>query len=253
MRGLLVLLLLVLAGCEKPPPDSYYKAESTAQGTAIGNNATGEACTLVRRGGGADIYCGAWQQPSARIRSGGAAGGTSLMSLATSSPWRVELESRFACGEPKSESASTIVLQCGRRAGGWPQVALVTVAGNTAWLADGTPASFSVVLRAVGQLSGGAAVTSAAPISADMASYLAARAYSAGDIAQYEGLMSAGLQANLAGRPEEAEKAYRAALSLQEKKQGADSSAGAAAMMSVALQLSDQARFDDAKTFFARA
>ena len=65
--------------------------------------------------------------------------------------------------------------------------------------------------------------------------------------------MSAGLQANLAGDPADAEKAYRAALSLQEKQQGADSPAGAAAMMSVALQLSDQGQFDDAKNFFLRA
>lgn len=254
MRGWLsVCLFLVLSSCNKPPPDSYYKAQTNAQGTPIGNNATGEPCTMVQReGGGADIFCGAWQQPSARIRSGGAGTGD-LVGLATSSPWRVELESRFACGEPKSKSATTVILQCRRRSGGWPQVALVTVAGNTVWLADGTPASYPVIQRAVSRLSGKGTATSAAPISADMASYLAARAYSAGDISQYEGLMSAGLQANLAGDPADAEKAYRAALSLQEKQQGADSPAGAAAMMSVGLQLSDQGRFDDAKNFFLRA
>jgi CHAT domain-containing protein len=254
MRGWLsVCLLLMLSCCDKPPPGSYYKAQTNAQGTPIGNNTTGEPCTMVRReGGGADLFCGAWQQPSARIRSGGAAT-SDLVGLATSSPWRIELESRFACGEPKSESATIVILQCRRRSGGWPQVALVTVAGNTVWLADGTPASYPVIQSAVGQLAGKGTATSAPPISADMASYLAARAYSAGDISQYEGLMSAGLQANLAGNPADAEKAYRAALSLQEKQQGADNPAGAAAMMSVALQLSDQGRFDDAKNFFLRA
>ncbi len=256
LRGLIIGAGLALAGCSKPPPEAYVKAQTISQGTPIGNNATGEACTLVDRGAGsADIFCGAWQQPSARVRSGGPAGASNLMALATNSPWRVELESRFACGEPKAEGTSTVVLQCARRSGGWPQIALVTLAGSNAWLADGTPAAFPVIQRAVSQMSGGATAASAsAAVSSDMASYLAAQAYSSGDIANYEGLMTAGLQANLAGRPDEAEKAYRAALALQEKqKPGADNPAGAAAMMSVALQLSDQGNYDDAKAFFDRA
>lgn len=258
MRGTLLLgLLLTLAACDAPPPSAYYRsAQSSAEGTPIGTNATGEACTMVtRNGGGADIYCGAWQQPSARVRPGGPASAGSLATLATNSPWRVELESRFACGEPRPDAGSTVVLQCSRRAGGWAQVALVTIAGGNAWLADGTPASFPAIQRAIGQLSGGGttAATGSAPISADMASYLAARSFSAGDIAAYEGLMAAGLRANLAGRPEQAEKAYRAALALQEKAQGKDSPAAAAPMMSLALQLSVQGRFDEAQGLFNRS
>ncbi len=254
MRGSLLFgLLLTLAACEGPPPEAYYKGKSESQGTAIGENATGEPCTMVtRNGGGADIFCGAWQQPSARIRPGDPA--SNLQALATSSSWRVELESRFACGDPRPDSANTLILQCSRRAGGWAQVALVTQAGGKSWLADGTPASYPTIQRAIAQLSGGpVATTTSAPNSAAMAEYLAARSFSAGDIAAYEGLMTAGLQANLAGRPEQAEKAYRAALSLQEKAQGKDSPAAAAPMMSLALQLSVQGRFDDAQQFFDRA
>ena len=257
MRGSLLLSLGVLIGlgaCDAPPQTAYYKGKSESQGVAIGDNATGEACTMVTRsGGGADIFCGAWQQPSARIRSGGAANATNLTAIATNSPWRVELESRFACSDPKPDTSNTVILQCSRRAGGWAQVALATVAGGTAWLADGTPASYPAIQRAIAQLSGGTAVSTTAPNSAAMAEYLAARSFSAGDIAQYEGLMAAGLQANLAGKPEQAEKAYRAALALQEKAQGKDSPAGAAAMMSLALQLSVQGRFEDAQQFFTRA
>ena len=257
MRGSLLLsfcLLMGLPACDAPPPAAYYKSKSEAQGIAIGDNATGEACTMVTRsGGGADIFCGAWQQPSARIRTGGAAGEANLTALATNSPWRVELESRFACSDPRADAGTTVILQCSRRSGGWAQVALVTVAGDTVWLADGTPASYPTIQRAIAQLSGGIAVSTTAPNSAAMAEYLAARSFSAGDIAQYEGLMVAGLQANLAGKPEQAEKAYRAALALQEKAQGKDSPAGAAAMMSLALQLSVQGRFEDAQQFFARA
>ena len=257
MRGSFLLslgLLIGLGACDVPPPAAYYKGKSESQGVAIGDNATGEACTMVTRsGGGADIFCGAWQQPSARIRSGGPASASNLTALATNSPWRVELESRFACSDPRPDAANTVILQCSRRAGGWAQVALVTVAGGTAWLADGTPASYPTVQRAISQLSGATAGSTTATNSAAMAEYLAARSFSAGDIAQYEGLMAAGLQANLAGKPEQAEKAYRAALALQEKAQGKESPAGAAAMMSLALQLSVQGRFEDARQFFTAA
>src|ERR1700739_3097233 len=95
--SLLGLVLAVgLASCARPPASAYYTAHASAQGSPIGKNTTGEDCTLVDRGsGGADIFCGAWQQPSARIRSGGAASGGNLMALATSSPWRADLESRL--------------------------------------------------------------------------------------------------------------------------------------------------------------
>ncbi len=257
--SLLGLALAVgLASCARPPASAYYTARASAQGTPIGKNTTGEDCTLVDRGsGGADIFCGAWQQPSARIRSGGAASGANLMALATSSAWRAELESCFTCADPRAEASNAVVLQCSRRSGGWPQIALVTTVGSTVWLADGTPAAFPVIQRGVAKLAGGgdtAAPAASTQLSADMASYLAARAFSAGDIAQYESLMTAGLQANLAGRPDEAEKAYRAALALQEKQSGGkDTPASAAALMSVALQLSDEGHFEDAKTFFERA
>ncbi len=257
-ESLLGLALAVgLASCARPPASAYYTARASAQGTPIGKNTTGEDCTLVDRGsGGADIFCGAWQQPSARIRSGGAASGANLMALATSSAWRAELEKLLHLCRSASGSVERRRPAMQSPFGGWPQIALVTMVGSTVWLADGTPAAFPVIQRGVAKLAGGgdtAAPAASTQLSADMASYLAARAFSAGDIAQYESLMTAGLQANLAGRPDEAE-AYRAALALQEKQSGGkDTPASAAALMSVALQLSDEGHFEDAKTFFERA
>ena len=165
MRGWVSIIavlatVLPLAACDTPPESALYKAKSGASGVPIGNNASGEACTLVGRGGGgADVYCGAWQQPSARIRLGGNAGDVTLTALATTSQWRLELESRFACGEPRPDGTGSLVLQCSRRAGGWAQVALATSAGGKAWLADGTPAAFPVIQRSIAQLSGGGTTT----------------------------------------------------------------------------------------------
>ena len=144
----------------------------------------------------------------------------------------------------------TVILQC-TRPGGFAQLALVTSAAGKIWLADGVPAAFPVILRAVAQLSGGVKVAADAPLSPDIASYIAARAFSAGDISQYETLMRAGEQANLAGRTDVAESDYRAALALQEKQHKAETPAAAAAEMSLAMQLSNEGHFDDARAYFA--
>jgi CHAT domain-containing protein len=252
-RWLLLCLVIVLGSCDSPPPEAYYKAATKAQGSPIGENTTGEACTLVRLNDGGDIFCGAWQQASARVRSGGPASAANLMTMATASPWRTELNGHFLCGDPKQETPESLILQCSRRSGGWAQIGLVTIVGNSVWMADGTPAAFPAMQRAIAQLSGGPNAAASTQISGDMANYLAHESYSSGDIAQYETLMTAGLAANLADRPDQAERAYRAALALQEKAQGAGSPAAAAALMSVALQLSNQGRFDEAQGFFDRA
>ena len=257
MRGPMLLsfgLLAALAACDSPPASSRFNAKSDAASVPIGDNKTGEPCKMANlKGGGADITCGEWTQPSARIRPGGPAGPGDLATLATKSSWRNEIESRFACGEPQPDSSNTVILQCSRRAGGWAQVALVTVIDGRAWLADGTPAAYPVIQRGIAQLAGSPVAASTAPSSAATASYLAAGSFSAGDIAAYERKMSEGLEANLAAQPEKAEKAYRAALDLQEKAQGRDSPAAAAPMMSLALQLSVQGRFDDAEQYLNRA
>ena len=81
MRGFMLLCLAIgLVACDTPPPGSYFKGQTAAQGTAIGTNKTGEPCILVERnGGGGDIFCGAWQQASARVRPGKAGDATNLM------------------------------------------------------------------------------------------------------------------------------------------------------------------------------
>ena len=53
------------------------------------------------------------------------------------------------------------------------------------------------------------------------AARLAAQAFSAGDVGQYEALIQAGTRANLAESYAEAEQAFRAALALQRKALGA--------------------------------
>ena len=81
-------LALLLAACAAPPPTAYLStaAHEAAAPVPIGSNTVGEACTQqAQESGGADIYCGTWTAPSARVRPAPAG---APLALARESPWR---------------------------------------------------------------------------------------------------------------------------------------------------------------------
>src|SRR5690348_13378375 len=137
MRSLLapLALLSLLAGCTHPRPSDYVggAAGLGMTGIGLGKNASGENCSQML-GDAPDtvaVFCGTWHQPAARIHTDSAPGSTKLMSVATSGPWRTTVDLRFACDAPRATSIlggdPALVLQCRRRIGGWPQVAMVTL------------------------------------------------------------------------------------------------------------------------------
>jgi CHAT domain-containing protein len=266
LRLLSLLAALLLASCEKPPADAYVHgaqrsgAKPVAQ-VSIGKNSVGEDCTQeAETGQSADVFCGTWQQPSARVRSGGAGNAGELAQLATASQWRSGLDNRFRCETPV---ATTILggnpaelMQCTRLVGGWAHVAMVALVNNTVWYADGVLPAAQMMERSIGVLAGVTRADAVAPTSgadALLASRLAARAFSSGDIGQFETLMGAGTRANLADNPGAAESAFRAALALQQKALGKDNPNTSTALMSLALQLSDEGRYTEADALFADA
>ncbi|PWS38069.1 hypothetical protein DFH01_01830 [Falsiroseomonas bella] len=261
MRAAAALLLLVLGACNAPPPSAFVGGGG-AEGEPVGNNTVGEACTQQRHADrSADIYCGSWQQPSGRVRPAGAGGAAEMQALATSGPWRAGLDSRFACGAPRGTTilgdAPALLMECTRRAGGWPYVALVASVGGTAWLADGVLPALPAMERAIGQATGRLrAEGAAAPASgaeALMAERLAARAFGSNDIGTYEALMQAGTRANQAENAAAAETAYRAALGVQERALGKDDPALANTLALLSLQLSNQGRYPAAEEALDRA
>ncbi len=190
------------------------------------------------------------------------ADGDTLNTVATGSPWRQALDARFACGTAESTSIlgdrPALVLKCTRRIGGWPQVALVASVGGRIWVADGILPTLPVIQRSIGVLAGRvspSAATTLPPSAADalLANVLSAQAFGAGDVGQFEELMSLGARANLAENFASAEQAYRAALAVQQKALGADNPNTAGPLMHLALQVSDQGRFAEAETLFRRA
>ncbi|WP_237216592.1 CHAT domain-containing protein [Falsiroseomonas oryziterrae] len=258
MRRLLPLLLLGLAGCATPPASVFVGGSAGSEGEPVGNNAVGEACTRsAASDGGFEIFCGTWTQPSARIRQVSG----DIGSLAAGGAWRSGLDQRFACNAPRSTTIlgdqPALVLECTRRAGGWPHVGLVASVGGQSWVADGVLPSLPAMERAIGIATGRARAEAAnAPASGAeqlLADRLAARAFGSNDIGAYEGLMAAGSRANQAENYAAAETAYRAALGLQERALGADNPALATTLALLSLQLSNQGRFPAADDALNRA
>ena len=250
----LAILAALLASCAKPPPEAYVlgTARGGAGAVSIGSNAAGEACT-EQAGSAAelDIFCGTWVQPSAHVGRG--APSSDLTSFVTTSPWRTGLDQRFNCGPPTTTSilggSPASVMQCTRRVGGWPQVAVAANVGGTIYYGDGVLPALPVIERGIGVLSGRVQPGSSAPRSQMdtlFAARLAAQAFRSGDIGQYEQLMNAGTIANLSENYAAAEQAFRAALTLHQKVLGRDDPNGVDALIHLALQVSDQGRYSEA-------
>jgi len=260
------LLLILLGACSRPPPGAYVGgapiADAMTKGLALGHDASGEACVQLPSGTEdvTDVYCGKWESPAAQIQ---AVRGTSgaVAELASGGAWRTRLDLRYACAPPVQTSilggVPARVLQCTRRIGGWPQIALVASLDGKVYLADGILPALPAIERAIGTLSGRAASTAAplppSEVNALLVRQLAAHAFTAGDVGQYERLMALGARANLAEDFASAETAYRAALVLQQKLLGEKSPDTVDALMHLALQLSDQGRFADANAVFQEA
>ncbi len=256
-------LVLLLASCAGPAPGDYVGGHASAgAGIGLGRNAAGETCTQHGVNDGADIFCGDWEEPSGAVRAGGGGGADALRQAALSSPWRSALNARFVCADPATTtilgSEPALVMTCTRKVGGWPQVALAGSVGGRIYLADGILPALPVLERSIGVLSGrvqpqDAPASSAGQSAALLAARLAAQSFGAGSISQYQSLMAAGNRANLAESFVAAERAYRAALALQQKALGANDPNTAVAQMLIALQLSDQGRTAEADVAFARA
>ena len=257
-------LLAVLAGCDRPPATAYvngWSAGAPQAQTAIGVNAVGEACSLQDGGmGGANIFCGTWQQPSGHIREGQAVGAGDLARLVTASTWRAGIDQSYDCQAPTQttilDGRPAELLDCIQRRLGWPHVAMVALVDGHAWYGDGVKAAFTPMERAIGIRAGLFRADTVPPSSAAdsvMAQRLAAQVVSSGDIGQYDALMVAGTRANLDENPSAAEAAFRAALALQQKALGAHNPNTVTAMTTLALQLSDESRYAEAATLFGEA
>lgn len=245
------LVAATLAGCQTPPPEAYVTGRQTAAAAAvpIGNNEAGEPCRyqLALPGGGtavawrqeAAIYCGNWDQPSGRVFE--------LGDTAGSGAWRGYLDQRFVCGRPAQTSmlggAPAELMQCTRKAGGWPHFALTATVAGRAFGADGVTAALPAVEATIAALGGqGQSGVAAARSEARrlIASRTAGQAFGSGDEARYFELTRLGDAYNNIDDPANAERSYREALAIQQKVLGLDNPGLAVTMMKLAAQIAHQ-------------
>jgi CHAT domain-containing protein len=262
-------LCCVVAACAVPPPEAYIGGQPAQRGgVGLGPDTAGEACTQLATGPGeAAIYCGEWQSPAARVQTVTAnSDQAALKQMAESSPWRTELDLRYRCGAAVTSSIlngdQAVVLSCNRRVGGWPEVGLVATVGGKTFLAHGILPTLPVIQRSIGVLSGQVAADAPAlsrsEVDTRMANEIAATVFSANQVDQYEQAMALGERSNLAENFAASETAYSAALIIQEKalpRDGPDrdNPNTANARMHLALQLSNQHRFNEAEKQFRQA
>jgi CHAT domain-containing protein len=266
------LLGATVSGCKTPPPSAFVsEAQPAAAGEAIavGSNMVGEPCNFrpltsdvgVGSRRTAALYCGNWHEPSGRIFELGDAADGQLGTLAATGGWRNYLDSRFSCGAPTDtrilDGTPALLMQCSRRTGGWPHVAVITSIGRRVFAADGIPSALPALETSIAALSGSPIAATGAPKLSEAAQLIAKRSagepFGSGDLQRYYDLMAAGDADNNVDDPASAEQAFREALAIQQRLLGQDNPGLALTMMKLAAQISHQRNAPEADRLLERA
>jgi CHAT domain-containing protein len=222
----------------------------------LGNNMGGEACRMT----GNDIICGTVKTGGLHqvaLSSAVAAADTARRGAVAAAIRALPSESTaggLRCDGGKSLDAGTILYSCSASAGDAPHVVLAAITPRGLFLADGLPGMIDVLSAAIA-VQAGAPVSGAAAASAAVKAGFAPRVLNAnaGDYSGYLQLRAAGSRASARGNYPVAEQAYRDALEIETRLFGPDSPAVGATLLELALQISNQQRFDEAAALFRRA
>ncbi|HET8728251.1 MAG TPA: CHAT domain-containing tetratricopeptide repeat protein, partial [Alphaproteobacteria bacterium] len=268
-----VLAALALSGCAAAPEMTDAGATGS-RALPLAVNLVGESCRAQPDFGGRvenvwrayEVFCGRWEEPSARVYEVPATSAEQMLAAdyADASWWRSALDNRMDCRPGRSttilDGVPATVLDCTLRNGGWPYVAVAAGLGGSIYLADGIPAAFPSVESAIGALSGRATFTGASGESGtrsaavrQLEALLAGRLYGGGDLEDYNRLLRIAQYYNGLKNFAEAEKYYREALEIHQRLLPDDSPGRGDVLMHLALELSNQERFNEADVLFARA
>ncbi len=160
---------------------------------------------------------------------------------------------RLRCDAGQALGPDDVLLLCETRGTSWPRVVLLSATANGVYETEGLPGMLPVMAEAAGT-SGGGGDRLQAGLTILRAKYpegvLELRA---ADLAQYQKSTELGRLYSSAGNFASAESAYRTALEIETKVFGPDSPTVAQALAELALQVSNQERFDEAAALFRRA
>jgi CHAT domain-containing protein len=247
---------------------SGIKDFDVGNAVCVGENQVGDTCYVYaeRSTGGvisqrAKILCGRWEHSSARIfEVKHSTASHSLEEWAEKSWWRRDvLEGRAVCGPSREHGMilngmEALRLDCKLKNGGWPYVALVARSDEATYLADGIPAALGVSEKAIGVISGRLVreenVCRGNPTSWILEAMQSDRPYGADDLAEYYRLMALGQYYNGVKNFAAAEDQYREALTFHRSILGEGNRESLDPVAHVALELSNQERFEEADVLF---
>lgn len=184
---------------------------------------------------------------------------------ASSGLWRQLINQRMDCDDGRWGQLDTDVpaflLNCKLKKGGWPYIALVASKGGRIFLTEGIPSAMPPIRSAILQMYDPDARRAAADALASGDSELAAleallegvNTFGASDLAVYDGLSRLGQLYNSTNNFQGAEDAYRRALEVHQKVLGVGSPESAEVLMNLALEVSNQERFEEADGLFSQA
>jgi CHAT domain-containing protein len=159
------------------------------------------------------------------------------------------------CGETQWTGASALRI-CTLKSNGWPHIVIGVNAGGKLYRAEGAPSSLPALQAAIAQDSHAtlASGDTSAALAALNAKFPASVLHApASDYAAYEQSIEAARLAGAADNYAEAESNYRAALGLEERLFGPNSMIVGQTLADLALQVSNQSRFEEAAALFRRA
>lgn len=236
-----------------------------AGGTAT--NLGGEACQAAGVATPAQsqpILCGADLPPAGTLRvsfpkitlpEDEAARRTAIIGAARAHPESaLNAIDRLGCGAGQSIGPANVLLMCETRSDSWPRIVLLSATSQGLFEAEGLPGMLPVMTAAIAAQSG----TSSRPDDAAL-SLLRARypqgvlELRAADLSLYQQSAELGRLYSGASNFAASEAAYRTALDVQTKVFGPDSTAVGQALLELALQVSNQGRFDEAAALIRRA
>lgn len=264
---------IAASGCLTAPKS--FAADGAAQnGMPLGTDLAGEACQGVARSGPSpapgqppalDIFCGASAEAGGNlwadalpsdIRS--AQGKERQAAIENAAKETVEGQSiaqRMSCGTGSWLGGDTVFYACTLRASGWPQIVVVTATDTALYQIEALPALWPALPTAIAHQSGKTpdlgAGDAAKIVTASFKDDLARIGNV--DFASFNQFMRLGRLYNDAHNFAASENAYRSALEIETRAFGPNSEGVGAILMELALQVSDQGRFDEAASLFRRA
>ena len=237
-------------------------AAAHAQDATLGRNMAGETCQAAP---GADrtlaVTCG---QP------GTDAGQVRALALAQTLPAdpaarheaiskvlaAEQANGQMTCDAPQWLGGDDVLVACTLKSNGWPRIVVASVSANRLYRAEGMPGALPVLEAAIARQSGAAF----SPASSAAAARIVQGKYEAGvlhagsaDYASYAQFIVAGRLQGSRNNYAGAEAAYRQALMIEEKLFGSNSVIVGETLAELALQVSNQQRFDEAGKLFQRA